>query len=106
MAPITSRIAEGSRCYPKMVVNDDCKQPNRFLLVETKRPGESVELGERRLWQSLARQGKHWTVWLVHGNPEDGVPLDLAVVVADGVGAAEPTSRDDFQRRIDAWFAA
>ena len=74
-----------------------------FLVVEIKRSDEELPYGQQLMLQKLAGSGK-FTVCLVRGAARD-VPESIQRVTKEGLGPVEPSSQDDFRRRVAAWFA-
>lgn len=74
-----------------------------FLVVEIKRSDEELPYGQQLMLQKLAGAGK-FTVCLVRGATRD-VPESIQRVNKDGLGPVEPSSQEDFRRRVAAWFA-
>lgn len=73
-----------------------------FLYWETKNPDEGLAAGQRILLEQLSLVSV-FTVLLVRGK---GYPETLQRVRHGKFGDAQETSREDFQRRVDAWYEA
>lgn len=73
----------------------------RFLVVETKNPGELVPLGQLIMLRALAKQPS-FTVLVATGDAETGAVSHYSVVTPDGLTATRPG--EALVGRIRAWF--
>ncbi len=70
---------------------------DRFLVIETKKPGQPLPTGQRILLQGLHRQG--WTVVLIHG-PDDN---DEFVLSWDWAGKVD---KEALSTMVREWWRA
>lgn len=76
---------------------------NNFLVVEWKKPGETLPEGQRQLAVGLASVPE-FTVLIVHGPRSE--PMQIQQVFPSYLGKIQLTDRDDFQRRARRWYVA
>jgi hypothetical protein len=89
------------------------ERSGHFLIVEWKKPGETLPDAQLRVAVALANQpGQRFTVLVVHG--PTGTPMqvqrvrpytgrDLAAM-RRALGPIDQTDRAQFQRRVDTWW--
>lgn len=74
-----------------------------FLFIETKRMGEPLTQGQRILLEQLSLLPK-WKVVVLYG--DKGCPEVMRRFKDGALCDTEGTSREDFQRRVSAWYEA
>ena len=74
----------------------------RFLFIETKTEGEPLTVGQDILLRALSFV-PGFTVVLIRG--PNSCPEHVTIFRRGGF-QSEPTSREDFQQRVDRWYDA